>query len=125
MLRVMFDSNAYDAILKHGDAERIAAEMFNVITTTAQEDELRQIADPTRRTALLEIFQDLHAATAEVSADWTVSRDHLIGAAAAEHCDLLVTEDRDLAAMLAKAAPDLRILPYEEFRKEFLAGPRG
>ncbi len=120
MTRVMFDSNAYDAILKHEDAERIEAEMFNVITTAAQEDELRQIADPGRRAALLEIFHTLHAATAEVPADWIASRDNIIGKAAAEHCDLLVTDDRELKGQLARQAPELRVLTYEDFRAEFL-----
>ena len=120
MLRVMFDSNAYDAILKHGDVEAIEAAMFSVITTAAQEDELRQIADPVRRAALLEIFHALHAATADVPADWDVSRDHLIGRAAAENCDLLVTDDRGLTEQLTTQAPKLRVLTYEDFRKEFL-----
>lgn len=119
-LRVMFDSNAYDAILQHGDAERIEAEMFSVITTAAQEDELRQIADPKKRAALLEIFHALHAATADVSADWAAARDQIIGRAAAEHCDLLVTDDRGLQETLAAQAPQLRVVSYAEFRKEFL-----
>jgi rRNA-processing protein FCF1 len=119
-LRVMFDSNAYDAILRHGDAERIDAGMFSIITTLAQEDELHQIADPTRRAALLEIFHSLHAATAEVPADWVVSRDSIIGRAAAEHCDLLVTDDRALKQELAEQAPELGVLTYADFRREFL-----
>lgn len=119
-LRVMFDSNAYDAILAHGDVERIDAEMFSIITTMAQEDELRQIADPARRAALLEIFHRLNAVTAEVPADWTASRDSIIGRAAAEHCDLLVTDDRELQQQLAVQAPTLRVLSYADFRKEFL-----
>ncbi len=121
MTRVMFDSNAYDAILQHDDAGRIEAEMFSVITTAAQEAELRQIADPARRAALLEIFHALHAATADVPAAWDVARDSIIGQAAAEHCDLLVTDDRALTDQLAKQAPELRVLTYEDFRKEFLA----
>lgn len=119
-LRLMFDSNAYDAILQHGDAERIDGEMFSIIATMAQEDELRQIPDPARRTALLEIFHRLHAATADVPADWAASRDSIIGRAAAEHCDLLVTDDRDLKEQLAVQAPTLRVLSYESFRKEVL-----
>lgn len=121
MLRVMFDSNAYDAILRQDDAGRIAAEMFSVITTAAQEDELHQIANPKRRAMLLEIFHRLHAATAEVSAGWDASRDSIIGRAAAEHCDLLVTDDKGLTEQLAVSAPHLRVLTYENFRKEFLA----
>lgn len=120
MLRVMFDTNAYDQILRHKDVERIAAGMFSVVTTAAQEDELRQIADPARRAALLEIFHALHAATAEVSAGWAASRDQLIGQAAAKHCELLVTNDRGLRETLAVQAPRLRVLSYDEFRKEFL-----
>jgi rRNA-processing protein FCF1 len=120
MIRVMFDTNAYDAILRHDDAGRIEAEMFSVITTAAQEDELRQIAEPARRAALLEIFHALHAATAEVPADWVTSRDSIIGKAAAEHCDLLVTDDRELRDRLAAQAPELRVVSYEDFRSEFL-----
>lgn len=120
MIRVMFDSNAFDAILQHDDVERIESEMFSVITTAAQEDELRQIADPARRAALLEVFHALHAATAETSADWDAARDSLIGQAAAEHCDLLVTDDRELAERLTMKASHLRVLAYNDFRKEFL-----
>lgn len=120
-MRVMFDSNAYDAILAHGDVERIEAEMFSVIATVAQEDELRQIADPQRRAALLEIFHALHAATAEVPASFDASRDSIIGKAAAEHCDLLVTDDKALTEALAQSAPGLRVLTYENFRTEFLS----
>jgi rRNA-processing protein FCF1 len=120
MMRVMFDSNAYDQILAHGDAGRIGAELFSVITTAAQEDELRQIADPARRAALLDIFHSLHAATADISAGLDTSRDYLIGKAAAEHCDLLVTDDRELRESLAAQAPGLRVLTYDAFRKEFL-----
>jgi rRNA-processing protein FCF1 len=120
MTRVMFDSNAYDQILRHDDAGRIEAEMLSVITTAAQEDELRRIADPVRRAALLEIFHALHAATAEASAGWDAARDSLIGQAAAEHCDLLVTDDRALRETLAVQAPKLRVLSYDDFRTEFL-----
>ena len=120
MTRVMFDSNAYDAILRHDDAGRIEAEMFSVITTTAQEAELHQVTDPARRAALLEIFHALHAATAEVSAEWDAARDNIIGKAAAEHCDLLVTDDNALKDQLAQQAPELRVLAYDDFRKEFL-----
>lgn len=120
MIRVMFDSNAYDAILRHGDAERIAAGMFSTVTTTAQEDELRQIADSGKRAALLEILHVLHPETAEASADWTASRDTIIGSTAAAHCDLLVTNDKGLRAMLAMKAPQLRVLSYADFRRTYL-----
>src|SRR5690606_41643428 len=46
-LRVMFDTNAYDAILTAGDEERIAATIaagaIALVTTPVQEDEIRQI----------------------------------------------------------------------------------
>lgn len=120
MIRVMFDSNAYDQILRHGDAARIAAGRFSVLTTTAQEDELRQTADPGKRAALLRILHALAAATAEASADWAASRDTIIGRAAAAHCDLLVTDDRSLRAMLDVQAPQLRVLSYADFRRMYL-----
>jgi len=45
MTRVMFDSNAIDAILKHGDAERIGAAGLTIVVTRVQEDELHRIDD--------------------------------------------------------------------------------
>jgi len=59
-LRVMFDSNGYDAILAHGDGERlrglIAAGRIEIVTTHIQEDELRQTPRKSEREALLNLY---------------------------------------------------------------------
>jgi predicted nucleic acid-binding protein len=120
-LRVMFDSNAYDAILHHGDTEKIIARRLSVITTEVQFDEIRQIADRHRREAMLDVLHRLGGSTVATSAPWDTARDIALGLAARDHCDLLVTDDRQLAHILATQAPDLRVLTYENFRTEFLA----
>lgn len=107
-LRVMFDSNAYDAILAHGDADRLRALVdggrLAVITTHVQEDELRRIADPQRREALLDLFRSLGGSRVDPAAllagDIThLSGDALLAGVAAACCDLLVTDDAALAAV--------------------------
>ena len=77
-LRVMFDSNAYDAILAHGDADHlralIAAGTLDVITTHVQEDELRQIKDETRRETLLALYFSLQKRKTPASVSlWGIS----------------------------------------------------
>lgn len=119
-LRVMFDSNAYDAILRHDDAERIEAAMLNVIVTAAQEDEIRQIPDAAKQTALLELYHRLQSAAVVVPGDWDASRDSMIGLAAQAHCDLLVTDDKALTAAMTRHDADIRVLTYAAFRAEFL-----
>jgi len=120
-LRVMFDSNAYDAILRHGDAERIVASGLGLVTTDVQGDELRQIADRQRREALLDLLHRLGGHIVATSTPWESARDMALGLAARDHCDLLVTDDRGLRETLAADAPNLRVLTYEAFRTEFLA----
>lgn len=109
-LRVMFDSNAYDAIFAHGDAHRLRALIDGgrivVITTPVQEDELRCIADPARRAALLDLFRKLGGTRIDpadvIAGDTTyMSGDDKLAGVAAACCDLLVTDD----AMLAAACP--------------------
>jgi predicted nucleic acid-binding protein len=119
MTRVMLDTNAYDAILKYGDAERIKAASLDVIATDAQEDEISQIRDGFRRGQLMSLFMRNQPVVAPQMA-WDASRDAIIGAAAAMYADLLVTDDKALTAQLARTAPKLRVLTYENFRKEFL-----
>lgn len=115
MPRVMFDSNALDAALKHDDAARILAAGIAVAITTAQYDELHRIADATKRQALFDL---LHAVKAERMAPadlpWDASADMVIAATAAKTCDLLVSDDK------AIAHKNLRVLSYSAFRKEFL-----
>ncbi|WP_341897215.1 hypothetical protein [Ferrovibrio terrae] len=119
-MRVMFDSNAYDAILKHGDAERIRAAGLDVIATEIQKDEISQIRDGLRRQQLLSLLmQDQPVLTPEMP--WDASRDAIIGATAAQHAGLLVTDDKALIGHVAITAPHLRVLTYEKFRAEFLA----
>jgi hypothetical protein len=106
-LRVMFDSNAYDAILAHGDAGRLRALIeaghLVVITTHIQEDELRRIADPGRRARLLDLFHQLDGRRIDpadvIRGDVTyMSGDKKLAGVAAACCDALVTDDAALAA---------------------------
>ncbi|MCW0234116.1 MAG: hypothetical protein OJJ21_10995 [Ferrovibrio sp.] len=118
-LRVMFDSNAYDAILKNGDSERIKAAHLEVIRTDAQEDEIAQIRDGFKRNQLMSLFMMGQPVVAP-GMPWNASRDLIIGTTAAMYADILVTDDRQLIVQLAKTAPALRVLTYEDFRTEFL-----
>lgn len=106
-LRVMFDSNAYDAILAQGDAERlqtlVAAGALAVITTPVQEDELRRIADPVRRDRLLALFRAIGGtridpANAIIGDITYLSGDEKLAGVAVACCDALVTDDAALAA---------------------------
>lgn len=119
MTRVMFDSNAIDAILKHEDAARILAAGITVAITTVQEDELHRIADTARRRALFDLLHALKAERiAPAALSWDASADAVIAATAAQTCDLLVSDDRHLAA-----PGGLRVLNYAAFRAEFLPTP--
>lgn len=120
MTRVMFDSNALDGILKYQDSERIKASRLEVVRTGAQEDEVAQIRDDFKRRQLMSLFM-LGQPVVAPEMPWDASRDLIIGTTAAMHADILVTDDKLLTAQLAKTAPDLRVLTYENFRKEFLA----
>jgi rRNA-processing protein FCF1 len=105
VLRVMFDTNAYDAILAAGDLpllqEKIAAGELSIVTTPIQEDEIRQIRNRTRQRALLDLHRALSAETIEpsnaIEDDITyMSRDEMLARIAAKSCDLLVTNDKAL-----------------------------
>lgn len=105
VLRVMFDTNAYDAILAAGDLpllqEKIAAGELSIVTTPIQEDEIRQIRNRTRQRALLDLHRALSAKTIEpsnaIEDDITyMSRDEMLARIAAKSCDLLVTNDKAL-----------------------------
>ncbi|MFN4166166.1 MAG: type II toxin-antitoxin system VapC family toxin [Ferrovibrio sp.] len=151
-LRVMFDSNAYDEILRHNDADRIRALIeageLAVVTTHVQEDELRQITDAEKQKRLLSAFYKLRTQNSPTSvalwgvskwgqSNWTspqqeadlnaikrnrpvASRDEIIGTTAKDYCDVFVTEDKKFAARLAEAAPKLRLVNYDTFRREVL-----
>ncbi|WP_298728757.1 hypothetical protein [uncultured Ferrovibrio sp.] len=105
VLRVMFDTNAYDAILAAGDLpllqKKIAAGELSIVTTPIQEDEIRQIRNRTRQRALLDLHRALSAETIEpsnaIEDDITyMSRDEMLARIAAKSCDLLVTNDKAL-----------------------------
>lgn len=148
MTRVMFDTNAYDAIMAHGDVGKIIASELHIITTHIQEDELRQIKDNQKREALLKVYFQISRKPVSTSvavwgvskwgqSNWTgdqarqsfsaiqrnrpvASRDEIIGTTAKDQCDLFVTEDGKFATRLSAAAPNLRVLNYADFRQEFL-----
>ena len=106
-LKVMFDSNAYDAILAHGDGDRLRALVdagrLVIVTTHVQEDELRRIADPAKRERLLALFHALGgeriAPVDVIAGDTTyLSGDGKLAGVALACCDVLVTDDAALAA---------------------------
>jgi len=120
-LRVMFDSNAYDEILRHGDMDRIRARIeagdLVVVTTHVQEDELRQIADAEKHAALLDAYNRVDGkavSPAEViGGDTTyMSRDDMLAGVAKACCDRLVTHDRGLAERCGDLA-----ISYGAFRR--------
>lgn len=105
-LRVLFDTNAYDAILGAGDEARIAALIeagtLSVIVTPVQEDEIRQIRSRSRRQRLLALFRRIGGRRVEpadvIGGDAAfMARDEILARLAEACCDLLVTEDRALA----------------------------
>jgi hypothetical protein len=119
-----------------------------VATTHIQKDQLGKTPDKIRRTALLDIYRRLNEQTIKTSAalwdastwdqsSWTgpneesslsaiqrnktiASDDEVIGLTAKDYCDIFVTQDRKFSARLTEAAPNLRVLDYSAFRKEFL-----
>lgn len=120
-LRVMFDSNTYDEILRHDDADRIRTRIeagdLIVVTTHVQEDELRQIADAKKRAALLDTYRRVGGKTVSpaevIGHDITyLSRDDMLAGVAKACCDRLVTHDR----ALAERCGDLAI-SYDAFRR--------
>jgi predicted nucleic acid-binding protein len=122
MTRVMFDSNAYDAILKHQDSERIKAARLDVVRTDAQEEEVAQIRDGLKRNQLMSLLMQGQPVVAP-EMPWDTSRDLIIGITAAMHADILVTDDKGLTMQLAKTAPQLHVLTYAAFRTKFLSAP--
>lgn len=108
-MRVMFDTNAYDAILTAGDEARIAAlaeaGTITIVLTPIQEDEIRQIRNRARQQALLELLHRLGGErvdpAAVIAADLTyMSRDEILARIGEACCDLLVTGDKALAAAM-------------------------
>lgn len=115
MMRVMFDSNAFDAALAHGDADRIRSAVI-VAITSVQADEIHQVADAVKRQRLFDLLHHLRVQRVPaVERPIAASRDAVILATAARHCDCLVTEDKGMALT------GLRVLSYADFRQEFLS----
>lgn len=119
-LRVLFDTNAYDAILAAGDAGRIsaltAAGKLVVVTTQVQEDEIRQIRDRKRQRALLAVSHAIGGNRVEptdlIGGEIShMTRDDILARVALASCDLLITEDRALASRCTSA------IGYAEFAK--------
>lgn len=121
VLRVIFDTNAFDAILASGDADRLAGAIADgrlaVITTPVQEAELRQVPETGRRTALLALLRRLGGTVidpaAVIAADTTyMARDDLLAGVALACADSLVTGDRRLRARCGEQGLD-----YAAFRR--------
>ncbi|MEK9970332.1 MAG: hypothetical protein VW600_14425 [Ferrovibrio sp.] len=120
-----------------------------VITTHIQEDQIRKNPKAEERKELLDLFFQLNSKRENTSlALWGISKwdespfsgesenakltaiqrnlvtpseDEILGTTAEKLCDVFVTDDKKFSARLIKAAPNLRVLTYENFRKEFLA----
>lgn len=112
-LRVMFDTNAYDAILAAGDAAAIRAlseaGKIAVILTPIQEAEIRQTRNATKRRRLLAVLRAIGGQMIEpasvIDADITyMARDEMLARVAAKHCDLLVTGDTALSKAATAAS---------------------
>ncbi len=102
MIRAVFDSNAYDAVLRHDDAALITAALDDgrlaLFASPVVQNELRQIADGTRRQRLLELYHRLHSATLPLPAPSLLSRDEQVLAQAKAERALLVSDDKALEA---------------------------
>ncbi len=110
MTGYLLDSNAYDAILRHGDAARLAAAGLTLRPSGHVLAELRQVPEAARRRALLDLFQMLHGA-APPAPPSMASRDALLRAEARAAGAVLVSDDKALGA-----------LPYAAFRQLFQPG---
>ena len=122
-LRVLFDTNAYDAIINAGDEDRIeaasAAGRLAAIVTDVQEDEIRQIRNRRRQKRLLSLFHRIGSQRVDpaevIGSDIThMARDEILARVAEACCDVLVTNDRALAERCAKA------VGYAAFSKDAL-----
>lgn len=122
MMRVIFDSNALDAILRHGDAPRIllaqAEGRLEVLTPGIVERELRQMRPGPQRDALLDLHRQLRPVLLPDAPDPFLAPDTALLEAARRHGTRLVSEDRALARQ------DGRVLGYDAFRKLLEAGFR-
>lgn len=101
-MRLLFDSNVFDAILRHDDLQRLQAAQIAghiaILATPRQQDELRRIRDPQRRTLLLNIYSALRPELVAVAADPMHAADDVLANAAGAARAVLVSEDQALVA---------------------------
>jgi predicted nucleic acid-binding protein len=106
----MLDTNVYDLIVaRPGFAERLnaAAETgaLSILRTRVQDEEIARISDAARRAAMRKVRSRViptsESAWAGLPRGRAPSEDALIAATAVESADILVTEDKQLRALVA------------------------
>lgn len=129
-LRVMFDSNIWDAVAENGHANRIAAliesDTLRLITTHIQEDQLKRISDKKKQTALLEIYRHLINQTVNTSAAlwetsvWDQSNfsgdDEEMSLSAIQRNKVTMSDD-EVIGLTAKDQCDIFVTQDEKFLK--------
>jgi predicted nucleic acid-binding protein len=144
LMRIMLDTNIFDRLVAD-DATlaavlaAITAGQLTIVSTHIQRDQLQAIPDSVKRDKVLAIPVDEVPTTGMI---WDVSKwgegawgdgatnhllekliagnarhapDALIGATAAAHVTVLVTEDGQFSKRVARTTPRLEVVNYNEF----------
>lgn len=119
--RYMLDANSFDYILEHGLAPRAVRQLGDILITTIQHAELLSVPEPHRRRRLLQVLAEINPLVKPAAIDSRLRepappdgpatgrarvggkpagwQDAAIGAAAAAHDCILVTDDRQFRAL--------------------------
>ncbi len=103
VIRVVLDSNAYDAVLEHDDAERILAALeqgrVEILASPVVLGELRRVADMYRQADLLALYYEVQSRRLAAPDPSLKSADHLLLAQAEAEGARLVSDDKALDAL--------------------------
>lgn len=146
-MKVMLDTNVYDRIVETpGMTERLnelsAEGKLAILCTHVQEDELSRIRDPERRQQVFRIrtarvvtsgavvgvskvglssFGDCSSSGVSIGAVrrrfGRHAKDALIGATAAQHADVLVTEDRPFRNRMRSLGASCEVWDFEDLKE--------
>ncbi|MEL3889467.1 hypothetical protein V6B08_04300 [Ferrovibrio sp. MS7] len=109
VIRLVLDSNAYDAVLQHDDAEQILAALddgrIEILASPVVLAELRKVPDMYRQADLMALYYELQSRRLSPPDASMKSADHLLLAQAEAEGARLVSDDKALDA-----------LRYAEFR---------